>query len=269
MRELPWKTALITGASSGLGRGLALWLARRGVQVFAAARREPELRALAEACATLAGRVHPLRLDVSDGDRTRAEIARIDGACGGLGLVIANAGVGFDTPATRINWEEVRTIIEVNVSGAAATLCAAIPGMVQRGRGQLVGISSLAGFRGLPRSAAYSASKAFLRVFLEGLRVDLAGSGVRVTSIYPGFVKSEMTAKNRKKLPFLLETDDAVERMGSAIARGDAELAFPWQTASVIRAARLLPTAVWTAVAARVGSANRVRSSEADPDRSS
>src|SRR5215211_2985545 len=139
MRELPWKTAFITGASSGLGRGLARWLAGRGGEVFAAARREAELRALADECAKVGGRVEPVRLDVSDPRSTFAEIARIDGACGGLGLVVANAGIGFDMPATRMKWEQVEKIIQVNVTGAAATLCAALPGMLERGRGQLVG----------------------------------------------------------------------------------------------------------------------------------
>jgi short-subunit dehydrogenase len=253
MRDLPWKTALITGASSGLGRGLARWLATRGVKVFAAARREAELRSLAEECAKMGGNVEPVRLDVADTQRTFATIGRIDVGCGGLDLVVANAGIGHETPATKLTWERVEETIQVNVTGAAATVCAALPRMLERNRGQLVGISSLGGFRGMPRSAAYSASKAFLWVFLESLRVDLSGSGsrVRVTTIYPGFVKSELTAKNRFKMPFLLETDEAVERIARAMARGDAELAFPWQMASVTAAARLLPTPLWTAVAAR------------------
>jgi short-subunit dehydrogenase len=124
--------------------------------------------------------------------------------------------------------------------------------MVERDRGHLVGVSSLAAWRGLPRSAAYSASKAFLATFLEGLRVDLQRTGVKVTSIHPGFVKSEMTEKNKHPMPFLLETAEAVDLMGRAIARQNAEFAFPWQLSSAMRLAKVMPNAVWNATAKKL-----------------
>jgi NAD(P)-dependent dehydrogenase (short-subunit alcohol dehydrogenase family) len=100
---------------------------------------------------------------------------------------------------------------------------------------------------------AYSASKAWLAIFLEGLRVDLQGTGVDVTSIHPGFVKSEMTQKNEHPMPFLLETEDAVERTARAIVRADAEYAFPWQLWSVMRMAKVMPNGLWNATSRKLG----------------
>jgi len=237
-----YRTALVTGASSGLGRGLALWLAQRGVRVFAAGRRANNLEALATESK---GAVEPFVLDVARTSETLEKIRALDQRCGGLDLVIANAGVGEITNGRKLDWDRVQRTIDVNVTGAAATLSAALPMMVERGRGHLVGVSSLAAFRGFPGSAAYCASKAFLQVFLEGLRVDLKGTGVKVTSLHPGYVKSEMTAKTKGPMPFLLETEDAVERMGKAIYRGAAEFAFPWQVSGAMKAMRFLPNGLY------------------------
>lgn len=252
MNTRSYKTALITGASSGLGAGLSRWFAARGTRVYAAARREEHLHALAASCGREGGgEVIPLRIDVTDVAETRAIIERLDAESGGLDLVIANAGVGGETPAKRLKWETVQRMIDVNVTGAAATLCAALPKMVARGEGHLVGVSSLAAYRGLPGSAAYSASKAFLRTFLEGLRVDLLSTNIQVTCLNPGFVKSEMTA-SKTKMPFLLETDDACQRMGEAIVRGEAEYAFPWQPAMAMKLLGRLPNVAYDAASKRL-----------------
>src|SRR5262249_11487324 len=156
-----------------------------------------------------------------------------------------NAGVGFYARAKRFQWEHVERTIQVNVLGASATLSAVLPKMVERNSGHLVGMSSWASFRGFPRTAAYSASKAYLSTFLEGMRGDLESPQVRVTSVHPGFVKSEMTAKNNFKMPFLMETADAAARIGEAIFRGDAVFAFPWPMALVARAIRVLPNGLF------------------------
>ncbi len=242
------KTALITGASSGLGRGLATHYAKAGVTVYAAARRLEQLEALkAEVGATLI----PLKLDVADADGCCERVRALDQECGGLDLVIANAGVGELSNGKRIDWPGVHQTIKVNVAGAAATLCGALPAMVERGRGQLVGISSLAAFLTLPRTAAYAASKAFLTSFMESLRFDVEHTGVAVTVIHPGFVKSEMTAKNKFEMPFLLETDEAVRRMAAAIDRKQKSYAFPWQMSSVVGLASALPKPLYRAIAQR------------------
>ena len=252
MTERSYRTALVTGASSGLGRGLALWLGKRGVKVYAAARRRPQLEALAREAKVAGADVEPVELDVSQARATLERVRELDAACGGLELVVANAGVGGQTHAQRFDWEYARKIIDVNVTGAVATLSAVLPLMVERNHGHLVGVSSLASCRGLPRNAAYSASKAFLNTFLESLRVDLHGTGVRVTCIKPGFVKTEMTAGTRHPMPFLLEVEPAVELMGQAIVRGVDEYGFPWPMARAVEVAKLVPNLVFDPIASRV-----------------
>ncbi|MDP3501080.1 MAG: SDR family NAD(P)-dependent oxidoreductase [Myxococcales bacterium] len=234
----PFRRALITGASSGLGRALALWFARQGVVVYAAARRAEQLQSLK---AEAPEHIIPMVLDVSDADAAHDAVRALDASCGGLDLVIANAGIGDQMAAEAIEWSRIRKVLDVNVMGATATLVGALPGMVARKRGQLVGISSLAASVSLPQTAAYNSSKSFLTAWLESLRLDVEQHGVAVTVIHPGFVKSELTAKNTFQMPFLLETDDAAQRVGRAIMRQTRFFAFPWPMAFVVWLAGALP----------------------------
>ncbi|HXO41902.1 MAG TPA: SDR family NAD(P)-dependent oxidoreductase [Thermoanaerobaculia bacterium] len=245
------RRALVTGASSGLGRSLAAWLAARGVTVVAAARRRAKLDELREEAARTGGVIEPLELDVADVAAVRERLLEVDGREGGLDLVVANAGAGELTPARKLDWETCERILRVNVLGAAATLTAALPGMLARNRGHLVAIASIAAVRGLPNNAAYGGSKAFLRTFMESLRVDLSTTGVKTTCVFPGFVKSEMTAPNKFAMPFLLETDDAAARIGRAIFAQRAELWFPWQMALLARPLSLLPAALYVSLIRR------------------
>jgi NADP-dependent 3-hydroxy acid dehydrogenase YdfG len=244
------RSVFITGASSGLGRGLSLHYARAGATVHAAARRERELTSLAEEAPE--GRVVPVVLDVTDADRLVRAIHDAGSAFGGaLDLVVANAGIGVPCSARKIDWTAVKRTLDVNVSAACVTVAAALPAMVARGAGQVVAISSLAAFRGMPANAAYCASKAALHVFMESVRVDLRGSGVRATTIYPGFVKTELTAKNKFPMPFLMELDDAVRVMARGIARGKATIAFPLPMAALVRWVAGLPRSIYEPLAAR------------------
>lgn len=235
-----FKTVFITGASSGLGRGLAKWFAARpGTTVYAAARRTAALESLrAEAGEAIV----PVTLDVSKGDETHARVTALDAEVNGFDLVIANAGLAPHTWAQQLDWAVVKNVIDVNVTGSLATLSAVIPGMIARGRGHLVGVSSLASLIASPRMSTYCASKSFLSMWLESVRLDVEPLGLDVTCLMPGFVKSEITAKNRPgTLPFLLETEDAVVRMAKAIVRRDKRFAFPWQMRATIAASSLLP----------------------------
>jgi short-subunit dehydrogenase len=233
-----YKNALITGASSGIGRGLAATYAKAGVRVFAAARRTAQLESLkAEAGAN----IEPLTLDVSNADATEARIRALDKECGGLDLVIANAGVGEVSNGKRIVWEPIARMLQINVLGSAATLCGALPGMVERGRGHLVGISSVSALAAPPKMGAYAGTKAFLSRFLEGLRLDVEPLGLKVSIIQPGYVKSEMTASFKRPPPFILETEDAVGRIVKAIARGERTFTFPWQVSLTLHTVNALP----------------------------
>ena len=239
----------ITGASSGLGRGLALHYAREGATVHAAARREPELEALRRE----APGVVPVVLDVTDSEALVAAIRGAEAASGGaLDLVIANAGVGGTTNARRMDWRNVRQILDVNVTSAAVTIAAALPAMVERNAGHVCAVASLAAFRGMPGNAAYCASKAALHTFMESVRVDLRRTKVRATTIYPGFVKTELTAKHKGPMPFLMELEDAVRVMAAGLARGDATLAYPSAMAAMVKTLGALPRAIYEPLAGRV-----------------
>jgi len=251
---MPPRSVFITGASSGLGRGLALHYALAGATVHAAARRLPLLEALAaEARARGApGSIVPVRLDVADSEALAAALAESRHACGGvLDLVVANAGVSEPTPASAMDWRAVKRVLDVNVSAACVTVAAALPAMVQRQAGTVVAISSLAGSRGFPGFAGYCASKAALHVFMESVRVDLGGSGVRALTVYPGFVKTEMTARNDCFMPFLMDLDEAVRLMARGIERGDPVISFPLPLATAARLARGIPRALYESLARR------------------
>jgi short-subunit dehydrogenase len=238
-----YANVVITGASSGLGRALALWFAARGAKVHAAARRKEKLESLRAEAAGGPGSVVPVVVDVSRPDEVVATLRSLDEATpGGIDLVVANAGVGGMLAGQKAEWPAIERMLRVNVLGATATLAALAPRMAERRKGHLVGVSSIAAWMVVPRFAIYGASKRYLETYCAGLRLDLGPAGVRVTSINPGFVKSEMTEGNRFAMPFLLETADAADRMGRAILRGDARFAFPWQTAWLARMARLLPS---------------------------
>jgi short-subunit dehydrogenase len=247
--DRPAAAAFITGASSGIGHGLALALARRGVHVIAAARRGDRLRALVDAITAAGGSAEPLILDVADAEATYAAVVAAD-ARTPLDIVVANAGVAGITPAKKLDWSRVKSIFETNVLGAAATISGAIPGMTARGRGNIVAIASIAGFRGLPKFAAYSASKAALITFCESLRIDLHGTGVAVTTVCPGYVNTELLTPG-KKHPFLVEVDDAVARILAAMDAGDAMCTFPTAAVTAMRTARALPRPLYELLATR------------------
>jgi short-subunit dehydrogenase len=236
------KTALITGASSGIGAALGRRLSGEGFEVVLCARRREALERVAGA---LPGPARVEVLDVADADATAAAVRRIDDAVGGLDLIVANAGVGGLRWSGALQWEDCHPMLEVNVGGALATLTAVLPRMVERGRGHLVGVSSMAAYRGLPHNALYGATKAFLSTFLESLRVDLAGTGVAVTDVRPGFVRTAMTDDVDSPKPFLMEPDEAAARIAAGIRRRAPVVAFPWSTATLVRSIRLLPAPVY------------------------
>jgi short-subunit dehydrogenase len=243
------RSALITGASSGIGAALAKHLAAKGTHVVLAARREQALRELAESITAAGGSATIELLDVSDPERTEARVHELDQAHT-FDLVIANAGIGGSKWSGKLSWADCKPIIDVNVSGAVATLTGALPGMVARGSGHLVGISSVAQYRGLPKSAAYCASKAFVSVFLESLRIDLHGTGVNVTDVRPGFVETPLT-ESLPTTPFLVEVDAAAKTIAKAIERKRKVLVFPVQMAAIGHLLEVMPAAVYEPVVRR------------------
>jgi short-subunit dehydrogenase len=177
------------------------------------------------------------------GERVRERWGRID-------VLVANAGMSTTTAGTDLDAGEAGEVISINVLGVINSVAAVLPSMIARGEGQLVAISSLAAYRGLPKSGAYSASKAAVSTLFESLRVDLRRSGVDVTVIHPGFIRTPMTAGRKKRLPFLLEVDDAACRILRAIERRARTYAFPWQLASIVRLIKHFPGALYDRLAA-------------------
>jgi short-subunit dehydrogenase len=234
----------ITGASSGLGRGLALHYAKRGWTVHAAARRKDELEKLR---AEAKDNIRPIVLDVQDHERVAATVESF----AALDLVIANAGVGQLTSAVKMDWKRVKTIMDVNVTAACVTIAAALPKMVARNAGHVVAMSSLAAFRGMPGNASYCASKAALHMWMESIRVDLRRTRVKATTIYPGFVRTDMTAKNRFPMPFLMELDEAVRVMTKGLDRGAPTIAYPLPMVGLTRTLGALPRSIWEPLAGR------------------
>lgn len=241
--------ALITGGSSGIGAALTKALVARGAKVAICGRRA---EALEQTRAELGESVIVFKADMEDPAQAEGVVKDAHAALGHLDLVIANAGGAIPKKATKLRPEHIRSTLTVNVLGACTTLTAAIPFMMERGSGHLVGISSLAGSRGLPTSAAYSASKAALSTFLESLRVDLLGTGIRVTDIRPGFIRTPSSEKNKFKMPFLLEADDAAERILKAIEHNRSVYAFPWQTALAVRTLSAMPNWLYDALSSKL-----------------
>lgn len=244
---LDWsqKVVFITGASSGIGRALAVELGRRGAALGLLARRAETLREIVREVEASGGRALALPADVKDADAVRAAAAEVREKFGRIDVLVANAGIGVTTDARDLQPAEVADVIGVNVLGAVNSVTAVLPEMVEQKSGQLVVISSLAAYRGLPKSGAYCASKAAVSAFFESLRVDLHGSGVDVTIIHPGFIKTPLTAGREAQMPFLMELDDAVRKIIRAIEARKKSYAFPWQLATIVRAAMLMPTSLY------------------------
>jgi short-subunit dehydrogenase len=233
----------ITGASSGIGDALARYYARRGATLGLAARRADRLAALAAGLSSAgASGVFTYPLDVTDADALRSAGDDFMARAGTPDIVVANAGVSV---GTLTEYQEdlavIRRILEINVYGLAATFSPFIPSMRQRGRGRLAGLASVAGIRGLPGAEAYSASKAAVIAYLESLRVELFGSGVRVVTLMPGYIATPMTAHNPYRMPFMLSADEAARRFARAIERGASYTVIPWQMGIVAKGLRLLP----------------------------
>ncbi|MFN6964818.1 MAG: SDR family NAD(P)-dependent oxidoreductase [Pyrinomonadaceae bacterium] len=251
-RDWSKEVVLITGASSGIGEALAASLAKRGAKLGLIARREAELERLRQVCESSGGEALSLPLDVVDAAAVSDAVRQTVERFGRVDVLIANAGIGGNDEATRsLEPEAIRRVVDVNLMGAVNAVHAVLPGMLERGRGQLVAISSLAGVRGLPRSAAYSASKAAMTAFFESVRLDVQARGVDVTIVQPGFIRTPLTSGRASKMPFLMELEDAVPLFVRAIERRKKFAAFPWQLAAIVRAGKIMPAWMYDRIAGR------------------
>jgi short-subunit dehydrogenase len=233
------RRVIITGASSGIGAALAQHYARSGAVLGLIARRQAALEQLA---AQLSTPLQIFAVDVRDAAAMQAAAADFLARHGCPDIVIANAGVSTGT-LTEFpeDLAAFKNVLDINVVGMVQTFQPFIAPMRAAGRGSLVGIASVAGYRGLPGAAAYSASKAAAISYLESLRVELRVNGVKVITICPGYIATPMTARNPYPMPFILSAESAARSIAKCIDRGKTFAVIPWQMAIVARVLRVLP----------------------------
>jgi short-subunit dehydrogenase len=243
------RRVFITGASTGIGAALARHYAGADNAIGLFARRRDLLVRLA---ADLPGQCAIYPADITDTPALEAAAGDFLARYGTPDLVIANAGISVGTHGDEMrDVDKLRRVLDVNVAGLAATLAAFAPAMRAAHRGTLCGIASVAGFRGLPGAGAYSSSKAAAITWLEALRAELAGSGVSVVTICPGYIDTPMTQVNKYRMPFLMSADDAARRIARAIEARRRLAVIPWQMAIVSSLMRAMPGWLYDRLAAR------------------
>ena len=237
------KVVFLTGASSGIGEALAYAMAKRGAIIGLFARREELLKSIADKIRENGGQAIYFAGDVADKESVFQAAENLRDEFGKIDILIANAGVGGDIDkTTKFEVEAVAKVININLLGAVNSVSAVLPDMLKRGSGQLVAVSSLAAIRGLPKSAAYCASKSGMTAYFESVRVDVQNKGVAVTIIHPGFIKTPLTSGRENKMPFIMELEDSIPHFLNTIEKHKKFAYFPWQLASIVRLGKVLPT---------------------------
>jgi NADP-dependent 3-hydroxy acid dehydrogenase YdfG len=240
--ELTGKVTWVVGASSGIGAAVARELQSRGASVAISARRADQLATVS------AGTMLVLPADVTDAESLAAAAARVRAELGPIDLVVLSAGYWKQTDAGSWDTAAFNRIVEVNLVGMSNAIAAVLPDMLTRRSGVIAGIASVAGYRGLAGSEAYGATKAAQINLLEALRISVARRGVRVITICPGFVRTELTADNAFPMPFIIEADAAGRFICDGLGRDRTEIVFPKRMAVLAKAARLMPVRAWSSL---------------------
>jgi NAD(P)-dependent dehydrogenase (short-subunit alcohol dehydrogenase family) len=246
--SLDGRVVWVVGASTGIGAALARELRVRGARVAISARRGDELERVAD------GDMVVVAADVTDRADMDAAAARVRDGLGEIDVAVFNAGFWQQMDATSWDRELFARHVEVNLLGVSNGVGAVLPRMVEQGHGHIVGVSSVAGYRGLAGAEAYGATKAALINMLEGLRAAVGRRGVLVTTVCPGFVRTDLTEQNEFPMPFMVEPEEAAKAVCDGLERGRMEIVFPLPMAILMKAARLLPVRVWAALTTRAAS---------------
>ena len=239
--DLPWSGIWITGASSGIGAALARRLDGRGARIAISARSGEKLTSLADAGQDL----QAMPLDVTDAGAVKGAAADIEAATGGIDLAVLNAGTWDLGLIEALDAGAFRRGMDVNYMGVLHGIQAVLPGMLARGRGHIAIVSSVAGYRGLPKAGAYGPTKAALINLAETLHCEVSGRGVTVSLINPGFVDTPLTADNPFPMPGLITAEAAALAMEKGLMRGRFEIAFPWGFTRAMKALRVVPNGVF------------------------
>jgi len=230
---------IITGASSGLGKHLALAYAKHGSQLILLARRQDKLESVAAECRVTGAKVEAIVADVNDFELMKTigmQLAQTH-----IDRIIINAGISVGHSAGVTAFDDFYRLFQTNFLSVHALLEPMIPKLIEQRSGEIVFISSLASLISMPTSVAYSSSKRALNAYAEGLRYQLRPYGIEVMTILPGFIDSEMTQKNQFKMPFLLTIDAGVKRIMHAIEKKKRFYPFPFRFYLMIRTTLLLP----------------------------
>lgn len=238
----------MTGASSGIGAEVAQRLAAEGYRVIAIARRASELAALAGAAAAKGHTIIGIQGDVTDRAAMQAMLEDVEQKYGPVALAFLNVGTYFPDSENDIGGDGFRKTFDVNVNGAINLIGPLVRVMKLRGRGQIAVNGSVAGYGGLPRSIAYSASKAALIAMCEALKFDFDKIGITIQLVSPGFVKTPLTDKNDFPMPFLIPVEEAGQRITDGFRTGGFEIAFPRRFALILKALNMLPYSAYFAV---------------------
>ena len=248
------KVVLLTGAANGIGRASAVALAARGFRLGLVDRDPDALSSAADEASRGETRVVARVADVCDGGALREAVREFEETLGPVDVLLPCAGVGGVTSVLDLDVDGFRRMLDVNVIGVARAIEAVLPGMFARKAGHVVGISSVAGFRGMPWMPGYSASKAALTTYLEALRPALKRRGVRVTTVYPGFVRTAMTRDTPFRDPVpMLEPDQAARHIVRAVLKAPRDYVFPLSTALGMGLLKRLPNGVYDRLMDSVG----------------
>jgi short-subunit dehydrogenase len=248
-----FKHIVITGGSSGIGEALALYYAAAGVRLSLTGQNAERLEDVANSCRVQGAVVETALLSVTDREGMERWLIKLDEA-NPIDLLIANAGISAGMGASKGSEksQQVRKLFDVNVTGVLNTIEPVIPRMVSRGHGNIALMSSLAGFRGWPGAPAYSATKAAVKAYGEGLRGALHGVGIHVHVICPGFVRSRMTDVNEFPMPFLMDAPRAASIIANGISRNAGRIAFPFPTHFLMWFLSVIPDSLATRIQRRL-----------------
>lgn len=234
---------MISGAGSGIGQALAIAYSKPNINLFLCARNEEKLLITKKLCEALKANVHCKILDVRNQEATKNYIEKIE-ENHQLDLIIANAGISAGTADGTESFAQIKEIFATNLDGVLNIIHPAIEKMKIRRSGQIAILSSLAGFRGLPSSPAYSASKSAVRVYAEGLRGNLKNFGIEVNAICPGYIKTPMTDVNEFPMPFLMDVKKCAKIIKCGLEKNKSRIAFPFPLYFLVWLATLLSTKI-------------------------
>ena len=239
------KSILITGASRGIGRAIALELSKNNNSIILLARDDNKLKELKNQVESNGSKCLAIKCDVSLKDDVRQAVAEIVECFGSIDIAFLNAGIGMPNYLCEFDSQIFENIFKVNVFGIAYFLEFIIPVMKKQGSGIIVGTSSLADARGLPGSAAYSSSKIAVSHLLEAARIELKGLNIDVITLKPGFVKTDLIAKNTFYMPFLMEAEDAAKRIIKDITNNKKRIYFPLPIAILNYLGKIIPSIIY------------------------